>query len=175
MIQLKRNFAQGYFPFPVTEQVDFVLDPWVEPFPFVRSGIPSSWAGWLGPMDKIPHWWIKIPHLWIKIHIYGFHSPAGARIWLFIGFMMAFGSLIASMWILFGGYVVKGNTWPWFLKVEGVLNDSWILELVFRGFVGRPRLSILPYTTIPCYWDGFDLVLSTIFPYKPTWELHGYN
>ncbi|NXB69753.1 TM50A protein, partial [Donacobius atricapilla] len=32
---------------------------------------------------------------------------AGARIWLFIGFMMAFGSLIASMWILFGGYVVK--------------------------------------------------------------------
>ncbi|NWT32103.1 TM50A protein, partial [Cardinalis cardinalis] len=30
-----------------------------------------------------------------------------ARIWLFIGFMMAFGSLIASMWILFGGYVVK--------------------------------------------------------------------
>uniref|UniRef100_A0A8B9GKY9 Transmembrane protein 50A n=1 Tax=Amazona collaria TaxID=241587 RepID=A0A8B9GKY9_9PSIT len=31
----------------------------------------------------------------------------GARIWLFIGFMMAFGSLIASMWILFGGYVVK--------------------------------------------------------------------
>ncbi|MEE6484922.1 hypothetical protein FKM82_014104 [Ascaphus truei] len=29
----------------------------------------------------------------------------GARIWLFIGFMLAFGSLIASMWILFGGYV----------------------------------------------------------------------
>ncbi|NXL23635.1 TM50A protein, partial [Setophaga kirtlandii] len=35
------------------------------------------------------------------------HPIAGARIWLFIGFMMAFGSLIASMWILFGGYVVK--------------------------------------------------------------------
>ncbi|TKC44152.1 hypothetical protein EI555_017405, partial [Monodon monoceros] len=30
-----------------------------------------------------------------------------ARIWLFIGFMLAFGSLIASMWILFGGYVAK--------------------------------------------------------------------
>ncbi|PKU30825.1 transmembrane protein 50a [Limosa lapponica baueri] len=40
------------------------------------------------------------------INIKGFFC-AGARIWLFIGFMMAFGSLIASMWILFGGYVVK--------------------------------------------------------------------
>lgn len=30
----------------------------------------------------------------------------GARVWLFIGFMLAFGSLIASMWILFGGFVV---------------------------------------------------------------------
>ncbi|NXW85126.1 TM50A protein, partial [Alopecoenas beccarii] len=36
-------------------------------------------------------------------------GQTGARIWLFIGFMMAFGSLIASMWILFGGYVVKGK------------------------------------------------------------------
>ncbi|OBS63571.1 hypothetical protein A6R68_07831 [Neotoma lepida] len=31
-------------------------------------------------------------------------GQTGARIWLFIGFMLAFGSLIASMWILFGGY-----------------------------------------------------------------------
>uniref|UniRef100_H3C7X1 Transmembrane protein 50B n=1 Tax=Tetraodon nigroviridis TaxID=99883 RepID=H3C7X1_TETNG len=31
---------------------------------------------------------------------------AGARLWLFIGFMMMFGSLIASTWILFGAYVV---------------------------------------------------------------------
>ncbi|CAF87742.1 unnamed protein product, partial [Tetraodon nigroviridis] len=30
----------------------------------------------------------------------------GARLWLFIGFMMMFGSLIASTWILFGAYVV---------------------------------------------------------------------
>lgn len=33
----------------------------------------------------------------------------GARIWLFIGFMLMFGSLIASMWILFGAYVVPKN------------------------------------------------------------------
>ncbi|CAH2219252.1 transmembrane 50B [Pelobates cultripes] len=37
----------------------------------------------------------------------------GARIWLFIGFMLMFGSLIASMWILFGAYVTKGiNVYP---------------------------------------------------------------
>lgn len=43
-------------------------------------------------------------------HKTSLHLFQGARIWLFIGFMMAFGSLIASMWILFGGYVVKGKT-----------------------------------------------------------------
>ncbi|XP_012926761.1 transmembrane protein 50B isoform X1 [Heterocephalus glaber] len=31
----------------------------------------------------------------------------GARVWLFIGFMLMFGSLIASMWILFGAYVTQ--------------------------------------------------------------------
>lgn len=35
-----------------------------------------------------------------------FVSPLGAQVWLFIGFMLSFGSLIASMWILFGGFVV---------------------------------------------------------------------
>ncbi|KAI3356638.1 hypothetical protein L3Q82_017836 [Scortum barcoo] len=34
----------------------------------------------------------------------------GARLWLFIGFMMMFGSLIAAIWILFGGYVVQGES-----------------------------------------------------------------
>ncbi|CAI5781597.1 Uncharacterized protein PODLI_1B031457 [Podarcis lilfordi] len=34
-------------------------------------------------------------------------GQTGARIWLFIGFMLAFGSLIASMWVLFGGYVIQ--------------------------------------------------------------------
>ncbi|KAM4700717.1 transmembrane protein 50B [Discoglossus pictus] len=37
----------------------------------------------------------------------------GARVWLFIGFMLMFGSLIASMWILFGAYVTQGgNVYP---------------------------------------------------------------
>ncbi|XP_076604472.1 transmembrane protein 50A [Chaetodon auriga] len=36
----------------------------------------------------------------------GCMGQTGARVWLFLGFMLAFGSLIASMWILFGGFVV---------------------------------------------------------------------
>ncbi|KAK2853066.1 hypothetical protein Q7C36_008267 [Tachysurus vachellii] len=41
-------------------------------------------------------------------------GQTGARVWLFIGFMLAFGSLIASMWILFGGFVVpaKQSVYP---------------------------------------------------------------
>ncbi|XP_075247525.1 transmembrane protein 50A-like [Convolutriloba macropyga] len=36
-------------------------------------------------------------------------SPMLARIWLFLGFMLAFGAVIASIWIFIGGYVVKQN------------------------------------------------------------------
>ncbi|KAB5582104.1 hypothetical protein PHYPO_G00183340 [Pangasianodon hypophthalmus] len=39
----------------------------------------------------------------------GCMGQTGARVWLFIGFMLAFGSLIASMWILFGGFVVPAK------------------------------------------------------------------
>ena len=33
----------------------------------------------------------------------------GARVWLIIGFLFAFGGLIAATWILFANYVVKGK------------------------------------------------------------------
>lgn len=58
------------------------------------------------------HWNTRRP-AWTDISPYPSLSLlAGARIWLFIGFMLAFGSLIASMWILFGGFVVPGkSTW----------------------------------------------------------------
>ncbi|XP_030185082.1 transmembrane protein 50B isoform X1 [Lynx canadensis] len=36
----------------------------------------------------------------------------GARVWLFVGFMLMFGSLIASMWILFGAYVTQSCYYP---------------------------------------------------------------
>ncbi|CAG0882277.1 unnamed protein product [Cyprideis torosa] len=38
----------------------------------------------------------------------------GAQVWLLLGFAMGFGSLIASIWILFGDFVVPGKVpiWP---------------------------------------------------------------
>lgn len=35
----------------------------------------------------------------------GCMGPRGARLWLFFGFVIGFGSLIASCWILFANYV----------------------------------------------------------------------
>ncbi|KAF3820516.1 hypothetical protein GH733_013692 [Mirounga leonina] len=43
---------------------------------------------------------------------------AGARVWLFIGFMLMFGSLIASMWILFGAYVTQSKYLFLFFFIE---------------------------------------------------------
>ncbi|XP_076310401.1 transmembrane protein 50A-like isoform X1 [Tachypleus tridentatus] len=44
----------------------------------------------------------------------GCMGQRGARAWLFIGFVLGFGSLIASSWILFGAYVIpmKDPQWP---------------------------------------------------------------
>ncbi|XP_071818561.1 transmembrane protein 50A-like [Apostichopus japonicus] len=44
-------------------------------------------------------------------------GQTGARIWLFIGFLLSFAGLIASMWILFQIYVIdkadmKDRVWP---------------------------------------------------------------
>ena len=36
-------------------------------------------------------------------------GPYGARIWLFLGLMLSFGSLIGACWILFGGYVIPSK------------------------------------------------------------------
>lgn len=40
-------------------------------------------------------------------------GPYGARIWLFLGLMLSFGSLIGACWILFGGYVIPGVKIQW--------------------------------------------------------------
>ena len=34
----------------------------------------------------------------------------GARVWLLMGFLLLFASLIAASWILFGAYVVPGTS-----------------------------------------------------------------
>ncbi|KAI2803137.1 hypothetical protein RDWZM_001285 [Blomia tropicalis] len=43
----------------------------------------------------------------IEMYRYGIGSYA-AWIWLFLGFVLGFGSLIASIWILFGAYILPG-------------------------------------------------------------------
>ncbi|GAB6024248.1 Transmembrane protein 50A [Chamberlinius hualienensis] len=57
----------------------------------------------------------------------------GARIWLFIGFLLGFGALITSCWILFGGYVIPARApqWP---GVAVFLQNAFIFfsALVFK-------------------------------------------
>lgn len=57
----------------------------------------------------------------------------GARVWLFLGFVLGFGSLISSCWILFGGYVIpmKEPQWP---GVAVFLQNAFIFlgALVFK-------------------------------------------
>ena len=64
------------------------------------------------PFAKLPAWeWVLKPPL-----------PAGARVWLFIGFMLMFGSLIASMWILFGAYVTQSKCAPSFMSLRLIVQ-----------------------------------------------------
>merc|ERR1712035_103398 len=42
----------------------------------------------------------------------GLCGGCGAKVWLFMGFMCSFGSVIASLWILFGAYVTNGPDIP---------------------------------------------------------------
>jgi len=39
----------------------------------------------------------------------GFMGQRGARVWLFVGFVLGFGSIIAAVWILFGSYVIANR------------------------------------------------------------------
>lgn len=43
----------------------------------------------------------------------GFLGTKGARVWLIIGFLFAFGALIAASWILFANFVVKDVADPY--------------------------------------------------------------
>ena len=54
-------------------------------------------------------------------------GQTAARVWLFIGFLMGFGSLIAASWILFGFYVVNN---PGLYQ-----NTFWLPSGFFKVFV----------------------------------------
>jgi len=55
----------------------------------------------------------------------------GARVWLFVGFLLSFGSLIASAWVLFGPYVADNTTDPRLPIAPGV---SVFLQNLFIFF-----------------------------------------
>lgn len=55
----------------------------------------------------------------------------GARAWLFIGFVLGFGSIIASIWILFAAYVVSDQTGVTYPGVGLFFQNA----LIFSGFV----------------------------------------
>lgn len=65
----------------------------------------------------------------------GCFGSRGARFWLFGGFVMGFGAVIASCWILFADYVAYGegkqSTWP---GVGLFLQNAFIFigSLVFK-------------------------------------------
>ena len=58
---------------------------------------------YLSPACRCPHCWMA-RHSLLNGFIY-----LGARVWLIIGFLFAFGGLIAATWILFANFVVKGK------------------------------------------------------------------
>lgn len=61
-------------------------------------------------------------------------GQTAARVWLFIGFLMGFGSLIAASWILFGFYVVNNPGMPEWPGVAVFLQNALIFfsSLIFK-------------------------------------------
>ncbi|XP_005090730.1 transmembrane protein 50B [Aplysia californica] len=63
-------------------------------------------------------------------------GQTGARVWLFLGFLLAFGALIAASWILFGFYVVEyvQPDWP---GIAVFLQNALIFFSAFLFKFGR--------------------------------------
>nr|CAB3267106.1 transmembrane protein 50B-like [Phallusia mammillata] len=64
-------------------------------------------------------------------------GTTGARIWMLIGFLLAFGSLIASMWVLFGVYVVNTTHKDAYPGVAVFLQNALIFFATITFKFGR--------------------------------------
>lgn len=64
----------------------------------------------------------------------GCFGPRGARAWLFLGFVMGFGAVIASCWILFAEYVTNKSQERSYPGVGLFLQNAFIFigSLVFK-------------------------------------------
>ena len=91
----------------------------------------------------------------------------GARVWLFHGFLLAFGGLIAACWILFGAYVVPGMV-VFHLKIVQVI----ITQVVFSN--GTNRVGLVGVFVYMFYWESnvFGWFSSSTFSthWEPGWN-----
>uniref|UniRef100_A0A4W5MQ67 Transmembrane protein 50A n=1 Tax=Hucho hucho TaxID=62062 RepID=A0A4W5MQ67_9TELE len=92
-------------------------------------------------------------------------GQTGARVWLFIGFMLAFGSLIASMWILFGGFVVPR---AWCLNLDALKtcgnNDFSPCHTICSLFLRQSTLCSIKTPTFRLSSDTkYSLCMITFF------------
>uniref|UniRef100_A0A8C4NKC8 Transmembrane protein 50A n=1 Tax=Eptatretus burgeri TaxID=7764 RepID=A0A8C4NKC8_EPTBU len=109
---------------------------------------------------RLACWVNAVSNAQVRGEVYsdGCMGRTGARIWMFVGFMMAFGSLIASMWILFGAYVVymawssnsaearsSGSSKDASAGPQDKLIMSWLEELLLCGVVIVFRCMITNY------------------------------
>ncbi|XP_037572648.1 transmembrane protein 50A isoform X1 [Dermacentor silvarum] len=86
----------------------------------------------------------------------------GARVWLFLGFALGFGSLIASCWILFGDYVTQGR-----LRDESFFDDPKLAHLVpVRREVQWPGIAIF-------LQNSFIFLGALVFKFGRTEDLWG--
>lgn len=72
----------------------------------------------------------------------GCMGPRGARVWLFIGFVLGFVSVFAACWILFADFVPDGNT---------VIKLTTLALLIFYFLDQKPK------------YPGVGLFLQNIF------------
>jgi len=104
----------------------------------------------------------------------------GARVWLFVGFLLSFGSLIASAWVLFGPYVANNTEEPALPIRPGVSVFLQNLFIFFSAMIfkfGRTEEGsgwwfclLSKFEIVPWYWystDGYlyldiDFTTSTI-------------
>ncbi|XP_075550052.1 transmembrane protein 50A isoform X3 [Dermacentor variabilis] len=86
----------------------------------------------------------------------------GARVWLFLGFALGFGSLIASCWILFGDYVTQGR-----LRDENFFDDPKLAHVVpGRREVQWPGIAIF-------LQNSFIFLGALVFKFGRTEDLWG--
>ncbi|XP_064463771.1 transmembrane protein 50A-like isoform X1 [Ornithodoros turicata] len=74
----------------------------------------------------------------------GCMGQRGARTWLFLGFVLGFGSLIASCWILFADYVIQGR-------------------FVERTMLRDPKFTPVKTPSRDVQWPGIGIFLQNSF------------